>query len=86
MLRDKRFFRGVLPASHTEVLGRHHVLSRWVAGPDDRALKFIAESGRYDANFHSASFQVGGAEQHETTEENKKDARNIYISRFFSFR
>ena len=33
-----------------------------VTDPDYCVLKFVAESGRYYANFHSESFEVSGVE------------------------
>lgn len=71
---DKRFFRGVMLVGHIEVLedslskemiwreGDTMYYPGGVTDPDYCVLKFVAESGRYYANFHSESFEVGGAD------------------------
>lgn len=68
---DKRLFRGVMLVGHMEVLedtvskemiwqeGDTMYYPLGVTDPDYCVLKFVAESGRYYANFHSESFEVG---------------------------
>ena len=67
---DKRFFRGVILVGHMEALedpaskemiwreGDTMYYSEGVTDRDYCVLKFVAESGRYYANFHSESFEV----------------------------
>lgn len=74
---DKRFFRSVMLIGHMEVLedpaskemiwreGDTMYYPGGVTDPDYCVLKFVAESGRYYANFHSESFEVGGAAAQE---------------------
>ena len=83
---DKRFFRGVMLIGHMEVLedpaskemiwreGDTMYYPGGVTDPDYCVLKFVAESGRYYANFHSESFDVGRAEPTENVREDKQDA------------
>ena len=67
---DTRFFRGVMLRGTMEVLtddaskemiwqeGDTMYYPEGVTDPDYCVLKFVAESGRYYANFHSESFEV----------------------------
>ena len=82
---DRRFFRGVMLVGRMEVLedaaskemiwreGDTMYYPGGVTDPDYCVLKFVAESGRYYANFHSESFEVGGDERTESARENKND-------------
>ena len=67
---DKRFFRGVMlvgnmyvleDAAAKEMIWRDGDTMYYPAGvtdPDYCVLKFVADSGRYYANFHSESFEI----------------------------
>lgn len=82
---DRWFFRGVMLVGRMEVLedaaskemiwreGDTMYYPGGVTDPDYCVLKFVAESGRYYANFHSESFEVGGDERTESARENKND-------------
>ena len=67
---DKRFFRGVMLIGRMEVLedpaskemiwqeGDTMYYPEGVTDPDYCVLKFVADSGRYYANFHSETFEI----------------------------
>lgn len=71
---DRRFFQGVMLVGRMEVLedaaskemiwreGDTMYYPGGVTDPDYCVLKFVAERGRYYANFHSESFEVCGDE------------------------
>lgn len=68
---DKRFFRGVMLVGCMEVLedagskemiwqeGDTMYYPEGVTDPDYCVLKFVAEKGRYYANFKSETFEIG---------------------------
>ena len=74
---DKRFFRGVMLVGHMEVLedsaskemiwqeGDTMYYPEGVTDPDYCVLKFVADSGRYYANFKSETFAVVTTSEHE---------------------
>ena len=67
---DRRFVRGVMLIGHMEILedpaskemiwqdGDYKYYPAGVADPDYCVLKFVADRGRYYANFHSEVFEI----------------------------